>query len=647
MTMFDTILIANRGEIAARVIRTARAMGLRTVAVHSDVDAEALHVTLADEAVCIGGAAPSQSYLRTDRIIEAAQATGAQAIHPGYGFLSENPDFVEAVEAAGLTFIGPSAQAIRQMGLKDAAKRLMDEAGVPVVPGYMGEDQDPGHLEVEAHRVGYPLLIKAVAGGGGKGMRLVEDPEEFVDALERAKAEALTAFGNDAVLIEKYIQRPRHIEVQVFGDGTRAVHLFERDCSLQRRHQKVIEEAPAPGMTEEMRAAMGAAAVRAAEAIGYKGAGTVEFIVDGANGLRPDGFWFMEMNTRLQVEHPVTEEICGVDLVEWQIRVAAGEPLPARQEDLAINGHAFEARLYAEDVPAGFLPATGTLSDLTFPEGLRAEAGVRAGDAISPHYDPMIAKLVAHGPTRAVALQRLARGLRNSRVAGTVTNLAFLGALAEHAGFARGEVDTGLIARDIDALTAQPEITPVIWAEAALTALGLTEATGWETGFALWRPEWRRVVLKQAGEQRDVGVMVKGPDAALISVEGQVIDARRGLRGWSFDGSPASGAHLAEGQVTVFAHYGIGFDLPDPLARGAAAAGALDGALAPMPGRVVSVHVGLGQEVAEGDRLVVLEAMKMEHTMRAGRAGVVSEVLVAEGDQVEAGAPLVLLGEDG
>ena len=441
--MFDTILIANRGEIAARVIRTARSMGLRCVAVHSDADADALHVELADEAVCIGGAAPSQSYLRGDVIIEAAKATGAQAIHPGYGFLSENPDFVQAVEAAGLTFIGPSAQAIRQMGLKDAAKRLMQAAGVPVVPGYMGEDQDPGHLEVEALKVGYPLLIKAVAGGGGKGMRLVERPEDFVDALERAKAEARTAFGNDAVLIEKFIQRPRHIEVQVFGDGNRAVHLFERDCSLQRRHQKVIEEAPAPGMTAEMRAAMGQAAVKAAEAIAYKGAGTVEFIVDGSDGLRPDGFWFMEMNTRLQVEHPVTEEICGVDLVEWQIRVASGEPLPAVQDDLTINGHAFEARLYSEDVPAGFLPATGTLAELSFPAGVRAEAGVRSGDAISPHYDPMIAKLVVHGPSRAVALRRLARGLRDTRVAGTVTNLGFLGALAEHEAFARGRWTPG------------------------------------------------------------------------------------------------------------------------------------------------------------------------------------------------------------
>ncbi|WP_306111736.1 acetyl/propionyl/methylcrotonyl-CoA carboxylase subunit alpha, partial [Roseovarius sp. MMSF_3448] len=377
--MFDTILIANRGEIACRVMETTRAMGVRCVAVYSDADRAARHVALADAAVHIGGAAPAESYLDGARIIEAAKATGAKAIHPGYGFLSENPDFVEAVEAAGLVFIGPSAKAIRAMGLKDAAKALMHDAGVPVVPGYHGEEQDPGVLAEKAGEIGYPVLIKAVAGGGGKGMRLVEEAKSFAEALESAKAEAKTAFGNAAVLIEKYIQQPRHIEVQVFGDGQSAVHLFERDCSLQRRHQKVIEEAPAPGMTEEVREAMGAAAVRAAEAIGYAGAGTVEFIVDGADGLRSDGFWFMEMNTRLQVEHPVTEEITGVDLVEWQLRVAAGEGLPKRQEDLSINGHAFEARLYAEDVPKGFLPATGCLRHLVFPEGARADTGVRAG----------------------------------------------------------------------------------------------------------------------------------------------------------------------------------------------------------------------------------------------------------------------------
>ncbi|MBP0481933.1 biotin carboxylase N-terminal domain-containing protein [Sagittula salina] len=640
--MFDTILVANRGEIAVRVMRTARAMGLRCVAVYSEADAGALHVEMADAAVCLGGASPAESYLRSDRIIAAALETGAGAIHPGYGFLSENPDFVRDVEAAGLVFVGPDERAIRAMGLKDAAKRLMDEAGVPVVPGYMGEDQDPGHLEVEAAKVGYPVLIKAVAGGGGKGMRLVERPEDFVDALERAKAEARGAFGNDAVLIEKYIQRPRHIEVQVFGDGTRAVHLFERDCSLQRRHQKVIEEAPAPGMTAAMRAAMGAAAVRAAEAIGYRGAGTVEFIVDSADGMREDGFWFMEMNTRLQVEHPVTEEICGVDLVQWQLRVAAGEPLPCTQEDLTITGHAFEARLYAEDVPAGFLPATGRLAELAFPEGVRAETGVRKGDVISPHYDPMIAKLVVHGPSRAVALRRLAAGLKATRVAGTVTNLAFLGALAEHEGFARGAVDTGLIGRDLDTLVQPPAVTPGHWAEAALAALRLLEAEGWQTGFALWGALRRQVVLAQGEEQHAIWVTVQGPGEVVVEVDGDTVACRRGAAGWTFDGRPGGGVFVGDGTVTVFAGYGIPFEVVDPLAQvgEAAAAGAT---LAPMPGRVVSVHVYKGQAVSAGDRLAVLEAMKMEHTLTAAADGVVAEVMVREGDQLEAGAVLVML----
>jgi 3-methylcrotonyl-CoA carboxylase alpha subunit len=642
--MFDTILIANRGEIATRIIRTARAMGLRTVAVYSDADRSAAHVQMADDAMHVGEAAPARSYLRGEAMIEAALATGAQAIHPGYGFLSENPGFVEMVEAAGLTFIGPSADAIRKMGLKDAAKRLMQEAGVPVVPGYMGADQDPGHLEVEADRVGYPLLIKAVAGGGGKGMRLVEDPARFGDALERAKAEARTAFGNDAVLIERFIDKPRHIEVQVFGDGQSAVHLFERDCSLQRRHQKVIEEAPAPGMTGEMRAAMGAAAVRAAEAIGYKGAGTVEFIVDGSQGLRPDGFWFMEMNTRLQVEHPVTEAITGVDLVEWQIRVAAGEPLPAAQADLAITGHAFEARLYAEDVPAGFLPATGRLSHLAFPEDVRADSGVRTGDAISAFYDPMIAKLVVHGPTRAVALRRLSRGLRETQVAGTVTNLAFLGALAGHAGFASGDVDTGLIARDRAVLAEPPDIGPALIAQAAWAAAGIE--AGPQTGFALWQPLARTVLLHRDGADLPCVLRVHGPDRVEIALSGATVLAERQGDGWRFDGRPGAPAHVAEGKVTVFSDYGVGFDIVDPLVRAATAPEGADAALAPMPGRVVSVHVSRGQGVAAGDRMAVLEAMKMEHTLTAWRDGVIAEVMVREGDQVAAGAPLIRLEEE-
>jgi 3-methylcrotonyl-CoA carboxylase alpha subunit len=640
--MFERILVANRGEIAARVMRTARAMGVEVVAVYSDADRGAAHVALADVAVHIGGSAPADSYLRGDAIIAAALETGAEAIHPGYGFLSENPDFVEAVEAAGLVFIGPSAQAIRAMGLKDAAKALMETAGVPVVPGYHGSNQDPEHLAGAADAIGYPVLIKAVAGGGGKGMRLVERAQDFMDALESARGEAKTAFGNSDVLVEKYILKPRHIEVQVFGDGTNAVHLFERDCSLQRRHQKVIEEAPAPGMTQEMRAAMGGAAVRAAEAIGYSGAGTVEFIVDGSDGLRPDGFWFMEMNTRLQVEHPVTEAITGVDLVEWQLRVAAGERLPARQEDLRINGHAFEARLYAEDVPKGFLPATGRLSHLAFPEGARADSGVRAGDEISPFYDPMIAKLVTHGPTRAVALRRLATALARTQVAGTVTNLGFLGALARHAGFARGEVDTGLIARDIDALVVVPEAGPREVAWAALAGLGLLEGAG-DAGFVLWQPLEREVVLIHAGEEITVRLRTLSASAHDLRVGEVWVAARRVDGGWRLDGQRAAPVAVDGARVTVFAQYGRAFDLVDPLARDSAAGG--DAALieAPMPGLVKAVYAEAGQAVARGDRLAVLEAMKMEHSLLAARDGVVAEVLVAEGDQVSAGAALIRL----
>ncbi|MEW9919142.1 biotin carboxylase N-terminal domain-containing protein [Marimonas sp. MJW-29] len=640
--MFDTILIANRGEIACRVMETARAMGVRTVAVYSDADAGAKHVAMADRAVHIGGSAPAESYLRGDVIIQAALDTGAQAIHPGYGFLSENPDFVEAVEKAGLTFIGPSAKAIRAMGLKDAAKALMEKAGVPVVPGYHGADQDDGLLAKQAETIGYPVLIKAVAGGGGKGMRLVEKAGDFTAALKSARSEAQTAFGNPDVLVEKFVAKPRHIEVQVFGDGAKAVHLFERDCSLQRRHQKVIEEAPAPGMTEEMRAAMGAAAVRAAEAIGYAGAGTVEFIVDGSKGLSPDGFFFMEMNTRLQVEHPVTEMITGVDLVEWQLRVAAGEPLPARQEDLSINGHAFEARLYAEDVPKGFLPATGTLTHLSFTPETRADSGVRAGDTISPFYDPMIAKVIVHGATRTVALSKLRAALAGCEVGGTVTNLAFLGALAAHAGFSRGDVDTGLIARDIDALTVTPEIAPRHAALAGMAALGLLE-TDAETGFHLWRPLRRQVVLRWGGEEHLLKVRVLSSDEQIWTVGEDEVRAERRAGRWVIGGQNAANVARAGDVITVFEGYGLVFDVVNPLDRAAGAAGDGNVIEAPMPGLVRSVEAKVGQQVAKGDRLAVLEAMKMEHALLAARDGVVAEVLAAEGDQVEAGAALVRL----
>ncbi|KRS17364.1 acetyl/propionyl/methylcrotonyl-CoA carboxylase subunit alpha [Roseovarius indicus] len=643
--MFDTILIANRGEIACRVIETARAMGVRTVAVYSDADRTAKHVAMADRAVHIGGSAPSESYLKGDRIIEVALETGAQGIHPGYGFLSENPDFVEAVEAAGLSFIGPSAKAIRAMGLKDAAKKLMEEAGVPVVPGYHGENQEPGFLAEQADEIGYPVLIKAVAGGGGKGMRLVEKPEKFAEALESAKGEAKTAFGNEAVLIEKFVQKPRHIEVQVFGDGTKAVHLFERDCSLQRRHQKVIEEAPAPGMTEEMREAMGNAAVRAAEAIGYAGAGTIEFIVDGSDGLRTDGFWFMEMNTRLQVEHPVTEAITGVDLVEWQLRVASGEGLPKAQEELTINGHAFEARLYAEDVPKGFLPATGRLAHLEFPEGARADSGVRAGDEISPFYDPMIAKLITHGATRAGALRRMSAALGDCQVAGTVTNLAFLGALTHHKGFAAGDVDTGLIERDLDELVVVPEPGPRETALAALAALGLLGMEGFETGFILWTPLTRSVHLVRGGEEIVVKVRTLSAEAHDVVVGEATVEARRSGGRWQLDGETAPPVAVNDQLVSVFSDYGLSFLVVDLLERDSLAGGDADVIEAPMPGLVKVLLAKPGQEVKEGDRLAVLEAMKMEHSLLAARDGVVAEVLVEEGAQVTAGAALVRLEE--
>ena len=644
--MFDKILIANRGEIACRVMETAQAMGVRCVAVYSDADAAAKHVAMADESVHIGGSAPAESYLKGNEIIRVALATGAQAIHPGYGFLSENPDFVDAVEAAGLVFIGPSAKAIRAMGLKDAAKALMHEAGVPVVPGYHGDNQDPEHLSGAADAIGYPVLIKAVAGGGGKGMRLVEKPADFMDALASARAEARTAFGNDAVLVEKFVSKPRHIEVQVFGDGEKAVHLFERDCSLQRRHQKVIEEAPAPGMTEEMRAAMGAAGVRAAEAIGYKGAGTVEFIVDGSDGLRPDGFWFMEMNTRLQVEHPVTEAITGVDLVEWQLRVASGERLPKSQQELAINGHSFEARLYAEDVPAGFLPATGRLDHLWFPPIARADSGVRSGDVISPYYDPMISKVIVHGPTRAIALKRLEVALEQTQVAGTVTNLAFLGALTRHKGFAAGDVDTGLIGRDIDALVEPVAVTPQITAQAAMAALALLGDMPKETGFSLWAPLMRSVSLVSGEDVVEVAVQSISADKAFVHVDGMSVEALRVGGSWSFDGDAAAPFVRHGDTVTMFVGGGVSFGVFDPLARDASGGAAGNVIEAPMPGAVRAVLVEVGDTVVEGQKLAVLEAMKMEHGLLAARDGVVAAVLVAEGDQVEAGTALVQLEED-
>ena len=649
--MFEKILIANRGEIACRIVKTARRMGIATVAVHSQADRKALHVAMADEAVEIGPPPATESYLVAERIIEAAKATGAEAIHPGYGFLSENPDFVEAVEAAGLVFIGPSARSIRAMGLKDAAKRLMEKAGVPVVPGYHGEAQEHVVLASKADEIGYPVLIKARAGGGGKGMRKVEDAEGFAEALAAAKREAKAAFGDERVLVEKYVEKPRHIEVQVFGDSHgAAVHLFERDCSAQRRHQKVIEEAPAPGMTEAMRAAMTEAAVTAAKAIDYRGAGTIEFIVDASEGLRPDRFWFMEMNTRLQVEHPVTEMVTGIDLVEWQLRVAAGEALPRRQEDIRLSGHAFEARIYAEDPSRGFLPATGTLHELAFPAdvagALRVETGVKAGDAISPFYDPMIAKLVTWGEDRPAALAALRAALGRTRIAGSTVNLGFLAALAGNADFAAGDVDTGLIARHQAALTTRPEPSPEIVAQAALAASGAARPPAnddpWSllAGYHHFTPI-RHTVSLQWGETRWTAHLAVSPEG-LFSVDIEGGDRPVRLRADNL--RPAA---VWPGHVTVFedavAH---DFTLDDPVAAAEEAAAGTDALLAPMPGLVKLVRAEAGASVKKGQALIVLEAMKMEHTIAAPQEGVIAEIS-AEGVQVAEGTVLVRFAESG
>ncbi|MER8475107.1 acetyl/propionyl/methylcrotonyl-CoA carboxylase subunit alpha [Mesorhizobium sp. M1163] len=651
--MFAKILIANRGEIACRVIRTARRMGVRSVAVYSDADARALHVETADEAVHIGPSPAGESYLRGNKIIAAALATGAEAIHPGYGFLSENPDFVDQVVAAGLIFIGPSAASIRAMGLKDAAKRLMEKAGVPVVPGYHGEAQEIVLLASKAREIGYPVLIKARAGGGGKGMRRVEHPDDFSEALSGARREAKAAFGDDRVLVEKYVDKPRHIEVQIFGDSFgNVVHLYERDCSAQRRHQKVIEEAPAPGMTPALRKAMTEAAVKAAKAIHYSGAGTIEFIVDASQGLKADRFWFMEMNTRLQVEHPVTEMVTGIDLVEWQLRVASGEKLPKTQSEVALSGHAFEARIYAEDAARGFLPATGTLHHLKFPQpapegaSMRIETGVRAGDAISPFYDPMIAKLVIHGKDRRTALTALGAALSQTEIAGSTVNTAFLAALAADADFAAGDVDTDLIARHQQALTAVPPPSGETIAAAALAASGAGDLPSsddpWSSlaGYAHFHAVARRTLLR-FGEQGIVARVSVRPDGRFeVALDAPYDSANsHDLR---------AGPRLARwpGHVTVFeGAIGYGFAVPDPLARADEAAAASGSLRAPMPGLVKLVRAGKGEAVIKGQPLLILEAMKMEHTIAAPHDGVIAEI-AAEGAQVTDGTVLVRFAEE-
>lgn len=670
--MFKKILIANRGEIACRVAATAHRMGIKTVAVYSDADAQAKHVAVCDEAVHIGGSAPKESYLRWERIIEAARATGAQAIHPGYGFLSENEDFAQACAKAGLVFIGPPPSAIKDMGLKAESKQLMEKAGVPLVPGYHGSNQDPALLQAEADRIGYPVLIKASAGGGGKGMRAVERAEDFAEALASCKREAINSFGDDAVLVEKYVQRPRHIEIQVFGDTHgNCVYLFERDCSVQRRHQKVLEEAPAPGMTPELRAQMGLAAVAAARAVNYVGAGTVEFIVEQPGGYaHPEQmrFYFMEMNTRLQVEHPVTEAITGLDLVEWQLRVAAGEPLPLRQEDLRIHGHAIEARICAENPDNQFLPATGTLqvyrkpACTSFERGeVRVDDGVREGDAISPFYDSMVAKLIVHGDSREQALARLDEALAQTHIVGLATNVQFLRYVVRSPAFAQAQLDTALIPREQDRLFAQEPVGLPLAAAAAVAQTLLAEQQLEGSDPFSRRDGWRshglvrrRFAFAFAGQPVTAWLRYER-DGRLHLTVGEGAEAIEGVFAFhankdqrlllQFEEQRALASVYAQGEWQhVFTPQGATQILEIDLLAHAGDDQSEGGRLtAPMPGKVVSFAVQAGDTVTKGQALAVMEAMKMEHTIAAPADGVVQELLYAPGDQVAEGAELLTL----
>ncbi len=645
--MFRSVLIANRGEIACRIARTAKRLGMRTIAVYSEADAGALHVRLCDEAHPIGPAAARESYLVADRLIAVAKSADAQCIHPGYGFLSENAEFAEACGRAGIVFVGPAADAIRAMGLKDRAKALMEKAGVPVVPGYHGDRQEPKFLKEKAYEIGYPVLIKAVAGGGGKGMRRVEKHAEFDAALEAAMREGRAAFGDGRVLVEKYVGAPRHIEIQVFGDRHgNVIHLNERDCSLQRRHQKVIEEAPAPGMTAKLRDAMGAAAVAAAKAVGYVGAGTVEFIADGARGLRADGFWFMEMNTRLQVEHPVTEATTGQDLVEWQFRVAAGEKLTLKQSEVAPQGHAVEARLYAEDAERGFLPSIGKLVALRFPDraDIRIDTGVEEGAEVTAFYDPMIAKVIAHAATRNDALDRLAAALDEIVAAGPRTNLSFLAALCRAPDFRAGRFDTGFIDRNLAALGAVPHALDKAAAATGATRLIETRSTRIAAGTEPDAPAspWDATDAFQLGGERAVSVPVL--------VDGRLEAARIGYR----DGTHVTlDDFAADPAATVVAAGGAAYVLRQGrqtivrLVEGDAldidrAEG--DGVIrAPMHGKVLAVLVEKGEQVKKGHRLAVVEAMKMEHALTAPLDGLVAEVAVEAGQQVAEGGRIMVI----
>ncbi len=649
--MFRSVLIANRGEIACRVARTARRLGLRTIAVYSAADAGALHVRSCDEAYPIGPAAPRESYLSIERLIEAARKSGAECVHPGYGFLSENADFVDACHAAGITFVGPPAAAIRAMGLKDHAKALMEKAGVPVVPGHYGERQDAKLLKEKAYEVGYPVLIKPAAGGGGRGLRRVDKHVEFEAALEGAIREAQSAFGSSRVLIEKYVAAARHIEIQVFADRHgNVIHLGERDCSLQRRHQKVIEEAPAPGMTVQLRAQMGAAAVEAARAVGYVGAGTVEFIADGTKGLRPEAYWFIEMNTRLQVEHPVTESLTGLDLVEWQFRVAAGEQLPLKHSPVRSGGHAIEARLYAEDPENGFLPSTGRIVALELPDDIRIDRGVEAGDEVTPYYDPMIAKLIAHGATREAALERLAKALERTLLAGPRSNVAFLAALCRAGEFRQGRVDTGFIDRNLAALGAVPHA--IDRAAAALGVASLLAGAAGEGRAAETSPADEAAEVQSPWTAKD-GFQLGGTRSLIVPVvvDGDSANATvsfgaDGMRVTVEDTAPATDARVFEADTEAYVvrrGRQTRVRVRD-FTRASAQGGTGDGLIkAPMHGRVLEVLVGIGEQVTTGQRLAVIEAMKMEHTLRAPFAGLVTQVSIAAGAQVVEGAEIMLI----
>jgi 3-methylcrotonyl-CoA carboxylase alpha subunit len=637
--MFSSVLIANRGEIACRIMRTARALGLRSIAVYSDADARALHVRMADEAHAIGPAQAARSYLDATRIIEAAKTAGAECIHPGYGFLSENADFAQACADAGIVFVGPPPDAIRAMGLKGSAKALMEAAGVPVVPGYHGERQDAALLKRKAYEIGYPVLIKAAAGGGGKGMRKVERHADFEAALEAAQREAQSAFGDARVLVEKYVSAPRHIEMQIFADRHgNAIHLNERDCSLQRRHQKVIEESPAPGMTADLRAAIGAAAVQAAKAVGYVGAGTVEFIADGAAGLKTDGFWFMEMNTRLQVEHPVTEAVTGLDLVEWQFRVAAGEKLPLKQKQVPLNGHAVEARLYAEDPERGFLPSTGKLIALRLPqgEGVRVDTGVEEGDAVTPFYDPMIAKVIAHATTREQALDRLALALDETVVIGPRSNAVFLAALARAPGFRAGDFDTGFIDAHLAELGAVPQgLDNAAVAQAAHEWLMRERArvapepqSPWNADDGFQLSGARRIELPLIADSEKVAALAEfGPGGLSVTVDGHAPE------GFAVADKDAIYV-LNRGRQTRVTTRDVTLDR--------AGEGDSTGLVrAPMHGKVLAVLVDKGARVTRGQRVAIIEAMKMEHALTAPFDGTVAEVSVSLESQVDEGAAVL------